>query len=706
MATPSTTQYFEAVHNSTIPPTDPNLFSATDIVTGSFDSAAISNATSKAVSTVNAAAPDSTSISQAKSQAVSAASVGSVADSKALSGSSNTSIADSKAVSGSVNTSVADSKAVSAAFFASAPSAIVSTADSKAVSTAVIVPSPALGRTVATLAAYVSNNAKFNVKDFGAVGDGVADDRTAVNAAINAANTAGGGDVDLMGTLRIGSALSTASNARLNFLNGATLAPDGGVTVTINAPIPPSTGRRQIFGGAGTVLFGSSSGITEAYPEWFGAKGDSDGAGGGTDDSSAFTKAVTALGNMNKTGMPGGSSPSSTGALDMGVTRYRMSSAFSPPITHAFTLRGKGGRRTNAGEASTSLVFDSGVAGVKLIASAESVSSGWLGYTLLEGFEIVAVGKTSAVEGFYSEVPFIYRNFTIRGFKSTGLHVKADNSGNPPTNANRYSASDGSVSLCDGTGVWVEGNDTNAGSFINVGSTNNLGYGFRDDSKYGIQCFNCEGANNTLGNWNNVQVADANFERQTTLIGCYDGDGGQISVLRYPAAIVGGVLAFQTKSAAALHNDAAIWPPVHGQWTPTLIPATSGSVAYNATFTGGRWTKIGRQVIIHGEIVVAALSSPVGALTIQGLSGATDEGGHTGPYLTPANRQTLYTAFAVNGIGYNNTITGGLAGRVLPGSLSFELNKMAAGGITPFTGADLIASTTQLFFTIMYTVGD
>ncbi|HMC55001.1 MAG TPA: glycosyl hydrolase family 28-related protein [Gemmatimonadaceae bacterium] len=67
---------------------------------------------------------------------------------------------------------------------------------------------PGQGRTTTTTSAYLATNAVFNVLNYGAVADGVTDDRNAIVAAIAAANTNGFGVVWIpAGTYVVGSAI-------------------------------------------------------------------------------------------------------------------------------------------------------------------------------------------------------------------------------------------------------------------------------------------------------------------------------------------------------------------------------------------------------------------------------------------------------------------------------------------------------------------
>jgi hypothetical protein len=147
-------------------------------------------------------------------------------------------------------------------------------------------------RTLATRAADV-----VNVLDFDAKGDGVIDDKDAIQAGVTAASN----NVLYFpaGTYLINSDITLPSSISVRFEPGAELSVAAAATVTVNCFVEaPAT---QIFSGAGAVV-GSPS-FNDAYAEWFGAAGDYVPAdpgglsGAGTDDSQAFLKVFAFAGS-------------------------------------------------------------------------------------------------------------------------------------------------------------------------------------------------------------------------------------------------------------------------------------------------------------------------------------------------------------------------------------------------------------------------
>ncbi|MCI0706607.1 MAG: hypothetical protein L0Y80_03865 [Ignavibacteriae bacterium] len=109
----------------------------------------------------------------------------------------------------------------------------------------------------------------FNVKAFGAKGDGVTDDVQAIMAAVNALPSNGGELYfpSTAGGYRIGSKLSLPKTALLNLPKGAILNIDAGDTLIIGGGIKAK--NYQVFSGDGTIIFGYGAG-SDVWADWWG----------------------------------------------------------------------------------------------------------------------------------------------------------------------------------------------------------------------------------------------------------------------------------------------------------------------------------------------------------------------------------------------------------------------------------------------------
>lgn len=113
-----------------------------------------------------------------------------------------------------------------------------------------------------------------NVYDYGAIGNGIADDRAAFNSAITAMAALPNGGTVLVpeGSFKIGSNLTSTTAVQFVILKGGILKPSAGVTITLGGDL--SAGVYQIFDPAnGAIVLGRTS-CRELIPQWWGALGD------------------------------------------------------------------------------------------------------------------------------------------------------------------------------------------------------------------------------------------------------------------------------------------------------------------------------------------------------------------------------------------------------------------------------------------------
>jgi len=129
---------------------------------------------------------------------------------------------------------------------------------------------------------------EYNIKAYGATGDGTTDDTTSIQSAINAAVASGGYTYFPQGTYKVSSNLTI--NCESMFAKDAMLSIDSTKVITITSNIDAKA--FQIFSGSGTVSFAGNYVETEVYPQWWGAVGDNS-----TNNTSAlnacFTSAAT-----------------------------------------------------------------------------------------------------------------------------------------------------------------------------------------------------------------------------------------------------------------------------------------------------------------------------------------------------------------------------------------------------------------------------
>jgi len=109
-----------------------------------------------------------------------------------------------------------------------------------------------------------------------------------------------------------------------------------------------------------------------------------------------------------------------------------------------------------------------------------------------------------------------------------------------------------------------------------------------------------------------------------------------------------------------------------GTFTPSLVPGTSGSITLSTATA--KYTRIGRAVTVTGICEVDSVSSPVGALLLQGL-----------PFTNSADNSSR-SAAAIYATGLAAGATTSIVGRIIPSESQIRIEKFASGSASALAG--------------------
>lgn len=178
------------------------------------------------------------------------------------------------------------------------------------------------------------------VRQFGAVGDGIANDFAAIDAARAAAAANGSEIVFTAGRYRIGTNLAIDANVVVRIAPGARLLPDKGVKLTIHGPLVASP--TVVFGGLGRVVLNREIN-GEVWANWY----------TGSDIGAQVNAAVLSLSKS-------GPRADSHGVIRIAPADYNFATTIDLSNTNGVTLMGAGGSADSTGSPGVVLQWTGG----------------------------------------------------------------------------------------------------------------------------------------------------------------------------------------------------------------------------------------------------------------------------------------------------------------------------------------------------------
>lgn len=356
----------------------------------------------------------------------------------------------------------------------------------------------------------------------------------------------------------------------------------------------------------------------------FGAVGD-----GTTDDIAAFEAAIASF-----TTVLSAPNYSAKGLIEVGPGVFYLSRTLN--IEHQIVLRGCASPMGNNWGA-CSLKFPTGVTGIRIHSAQTSTSGKDAAGTLIEGMTIKTTRGGAASEGGYHGVHastrFVMRDCVVALFGDTGVNIVATNG--VSGNANNWRLDNCRLAENGFDGLYVDGDDANAGCATMVDCSSNLRWGIFDSSFLGNTYTACHVSANTAGGYKTEGL-----NNRSCFVGCYT-EGGQTSEFTYPGMIVGGTWgvsdptgtapfldagdqAFRIKNAnvelykgidftfaTRSTNTANLDAYLESTWTPT---ATNVTVTGTPTYSG-TYTRVGNRVFFEIGITTTGTNAFTGNST-------------------------------------------------------------------------------------------
>ena len=564
------------------------------------------------------------------------------------------------------------------------------------------------------------NGPVFNVKAFGAVGTGIVDDRAKIALADAAAIAAGNAILFPSGTYLVSASLAIASPVIM--APGAIVRPAAGVTVTFNGAFDAPLARIVDQSLAGFIAFGT---VTAIYPQWFGAKGD-----GISDDTAALNAAfaianasvVVPAGNykvLSNLNDPACAAIIGAGRGPDGATRFlpgpgvtQFLGLYALPIPGPTLLQNfwiDGSATTNAtgikcGDTLTHNVWTGLFSNVRVSHFTGATGLG-IRYadSLKAQFEYVQCNYNTMgmlCQTFGGSLPTYtafhrcqFANNTTKGIKLiTGEVIVFDGclfESNGEEGVLLDTSSGTSITnVLFKNGCWFEDNwGANAAQyqFKAFGPAGTCRFRLSDAFFSGgagtAKAVLIDGVSCAGYHLDNVQVPNvaAEIRVQNSAYGRIDRPANAAETTisdttNFRAGYAPGQIKFPETPSLSTDAHTLDWYEEGGVFAPTL---GGDSVGITYTTQLGSWTRIGRLVTVQIRIVVAAVTTPSGALTIEGLPALASAGAKGAISVQPHG---LAAGVAL------------VVGSVVPSTTHIALFKFAAGALANM-GTDLRAGS-------------